>query len=270
MSLARTSVEGALAALDRAEIASAIERDGYIVIEGVLDPDYVARVKPALQASIAKEDAYHGNASHPDRGMVLVCSIYGSVFLEPFDNKRLVTPFNAVLGDGCIVYAYTSSSMPPGGTNYSRRIHRDCPRLIPGYPTNMGATILLDDFTLENGATWIMPGSHKRKDAPSEDEFVKGSERVVAKAGSVLFFDALLFHAGGDNKTDQWRHALTINMCRSFMKQRLDLPRVMQDVDMTNVSDAVKQKLGFFTQVPASYDEYYAPPEKRKYKQAVE
>ena len=46
--------------------------------------------------------------------------------------------------------------------------------------------------------------------------------------------------------------------------------RVMQDVDMTGVSDAVKQKLGFFTQVPASYDEYYAPPEKRKYKQPVE
>jgi ectoine hydroxylase-related dioxygenase (phytanoyl-CoA dioxygenase family) len=86
----------------------------------------------------------------------------------------------------------------------------------------------------------------------------------------VVFFDALTYHAGGDNKTDRWRHALTINMCRSWMKQRIDIPRAMAGIDMTNASQAVKQKLGFFTQVPASYDEYYAPPERRKYTQPVE
>ena len=254
----------------RERVRRAIEQDGCIVVEGVLDADYIARVRPALEAAIAKEDAYHEGSDHKDHGMVLVCSMHGPVFLEPFDNERLMTPFNAVLGDGCIVYAYSSSSMPPGRTNYSRRIHRDCPRLIPGYPTNMGATILLDDFTVDNGATWFLPGSHERLTAPTEEEFTRGAERLVAPAGSVLFFDALLYHAGGENHTDRWRHALTINMCRSFMKQRLDIPRVMSDVDMTAVSSAAKQKLGFFTQVPASYDEYYAPPASRKYTQTVE
>src|SRR5262249_48631761 len=156
-------------------------------------------------------------------------SLYGSVFHEPFDDEALMAPFNAVLGDGCVVYAYTSSSMPPGKTNYSRRIHRDCPttRLVPGFPTNMGATIALDDFTLENGASSFLAGSHTRPDVPSEEEFVAKARRFVAPAGSVLFFDALTYHAGGDNKTDAWRHALTINMCRSWMKQRIDLPRIM-------------------------------------------
>lgn len=263
-------VQPAETALDVDRVRRAIDEDGYIVIEGVLSPDYLARVKPALERAIARESEYHGTSEHKDHGMVLVCSIYGPELLEPFDNRLLMTPFEAVLGEGCIVYAYTSSSMPPGKTNYSRRVHRDCPRVIPGYPTNMGATILLDDFTLENGATWFLPGSHKRLTAPTDEEFARDAKRVVAKAGSVFFFDALLYHAGGDNRTDRWRHALTINMCRSFMKQRLDLPRVMSNVDMTGASPAVKQKLGFFTQVPASYDEYYAPPEKRKYTQRVE
>lgn len=266
-------VLSASAALDREKVRRAIDKDGYVIVEGVLDPAYIERAKPALAAAIEKEDARHGTTDHKDRGMVLVCSMHGPVFYEPLENERLMTPFNAILGDGCIVYAYTSSSMPPGKTNYSRRIHRDCPRVVPGYPTNMGATILLDDFTLDNGATWIMPGSHRRTVAegePTEAEFVRESERVVAKAGSVLFFDALLYHAGGDNKTDRWRHALTINMCRSFMKQRLDIPRCMSGVDMSGVSQSVKQKLGFFTQVPASYDEYYAPPALRKYTQAAE
>ena len=79
----------------------------------------------------------------------MLCALHGGAFLDLFDDERLMAPFNAVLGDESIVYAYTSSSMPPGGGNYSVRIHTDCPRIIPGYVTNMGATILLDDFSSE-------------------------------------------------------------------------------------------------------------------------
>ena len=67
-----------------------------------------------------------------------------------------------------------------------------------------------------------------------------------------------------------WRHALTLNMCRPFMKQRLDIPRMMAGMDLGGVSSVALQKLGFHAQVPASYDEYYAPPEKRKDRQSVE
>lgn len=250
------------------DITRAIADDGHIVIPGVLSSEFISRARPALEAAIQKEVEYHGTTNYVDYGMVLVCSMYGGPLVEIFDNVKLLTPFNLVLGPGCIVYAYTSSSMPPGKTNYSRRIHQDCPRNIPGYPTNMGATILLDDFTLENGATWFLPGSHKRTSPPTEAEFEAGAKRLVAKAGSVLFFDALLFHAGGENKTGKWRHALTINMCRPFMKQRLDIPRIMGDVP--GMSETARQKLGFLAQVPASLDEYYAPPEKRKYRQRVE
>lgn len=253
---------------DNEEICRAIDEDGYIAIPDVLSPEFVSRARPALEAAIEKEVAYHGTTSYQDYGMVLVCSMYGGPLVEIFDNEKLLAPFNAVLGPGCIVYAYTSSSMPPGTSNYSRRIHQDCPRLIPGYPTNMGATILLDDFTLENGATWFLPGSHKRTNAPTEAEFEKGAKRLVAKAGTVLFFNALIWHAGGQNSTDRWRHALTINMCRPYMKQRLDIPRIMGDVP--GLSETARQKLGFLSQVPASLDEYYAPPEKRKYRQRVE
>jgi ectoine hydroxylase-related dioxygenase (phytanoyl-CoA dioxygenase family) len=259
---------------DRETLRQIILDDGCLVVTGVLSPDYIAHAKPALEAAIKKETEYHGTTDYKDYGMVLVCSLYGSTFYEPFDNDVLMAPFNAVLGDGCIVYAYTSSSMPPNKTNYSRRIHRDCPttRMAPGFPTNMGATITLDDFTLDNGASYFMPRSHTRVDTPSEDAFAKGAERFVAPAGSVMFFDALTFHAGGDNKTDRWRHALTINMGRSWMKQRIDIPRAMTsaNIDVASISKKAKQKLGFFTQVPASYDEYYAPPEKRKYTQPVE
>jgi ectoine hydroxylase-related dioxygenase (phytanoyl-CoA dioxygenase family) len=255
---------------DSQTIAKAIREEGYIIIPDVLDAEFIAKAKAELAAAITQEEAYHKGKEYLDYAMVLICSLYGGSFLDLFDNDKMMLPFNTVLGEGCVVYAYTSSSMPPNKSNYSNRIHVDCPRVIPGYVTNMGATILLDDFTEENGATWFLPYSQERLDQPSEEEFYSKGKRVIAKAGTVWFFNARIWHAGGNNNTDQWRHALTINMGRSWMKQRIDLPRAMAHMDLSNVSDKVKQKLGFFTQVPASMDEYYLPLEQRKYKQKAE
>lgn len=256
---------------DRKTFVRDMQTVGCSVVTGVLDRSFIDRAKCELAAAIEKEVQYHqGSREYSDYGMVLLCSLYGGAFLDLFDNPRLTEPFNAALGEGSIVYAYTSSSMPPRGGNYSNRIHTDCPRIIPGYITNVGATILLDDFTVDNGATWFLPGSQQQAEAPSEEFFFGNAVRLVAPAGSVWFFNARLWHAGGRNQTDQWRHALTINMCRPWMKQRIDIPRAMSHMDLSACSPQVLQKLGFHSQCPASYDEYYQPPERRKWKQKTE
>lgn len=244
----------------------AIDRDGFAIVPGVLDTSFIARAKVALEDAFVREAEYHGGTNYSDYGMVLLCSLYGGPFLELFDNDRAMTPFETILGEGCIVYAYTSSSMPPGAGNYSGRIHVDSRRIIPGYLTNFGAMLLLDDFTEDNGATWFLPRSQRRPDAPSEEEFRANASRLIAPAGSGFFFNPHLWHAGGQNRTTSWRHALTINMCRSWMKQRLDIPRAMSHLDYP-MSERVAQKLGFHAQVPASYDEFYVPPEQRKFRQ---
>lgn len=251
------------------EVRQRIGTDGYVILPGILEPSFVERAKRELGAAIEADRGRYGPRAERDYGMVMLCALHGGAFLELFDNERLLAPFNAVLDDECIVYAYTSSSMPPSGANYSARIHTDSPRIIPGYVTNMGATILLDDFTEENGATWFLPGSQTRADAPSDEEFYGRGQRVLAPAGSVFFFNARLWHAGGANRTQSWRHALTINMGRSYMKQRIDIPRAMSGMDVSGVSDLAKQKLGFFAQPPASLEEYYLPAEQRAYRQVT-
>ena len=255
---------------DRDRFLAELERDGSSIVDGVLSADFISRARDALGNAIAQEAAYHGGADYPDYGMVMLCALYGGVFLELFDTPALLAPFEAALGEGCIVYAYTSSSMPPGRSNYSQRIHCDCPRLIPGYMTNMGATIPLDDFTEDNGATSYLPGSHVLPEPPRPERFAEGAHRLVVPAGAVWYFNARLWHAGGVNTTGAWRHALTINMCRPYMKQRIDIPRAMTGMDLSGVSERVLQKLGFHSQVPASLDEYYAPPERRKFRQKTE
>lgn len=251
-------------------LLKAMEQDGCFIVENALPPDFIKKAIPELEAAVEKEAAWHGTKNYSDYGMVLICALYGGIFWELFDLPGVTAPFEAILGEGCIVYAYTSSSMPPLGQNYSSRIHVDCPRIIPNYITNMGATILLTDFTEENGATYFLPGSQNQFTAPCEEDFFKNSKRLVAKAGSILFFNARVWHMGGANRSTSWRHALTINMCRSYMRQRIDIPRAMAHIDTSNASEKTLQKLGFYVQIPASMEEYYAPPHLRKFKQKVE
>ena len=252
------------------EIKRSIHENGYLILEKVIPSDLIIKLKSDLETSLVKEKLYHEGKDYRDQNMVLLCSLYGNSFISLVENEALLNPFESVLGEGCIIYAYTSSSMPPNGKNFSARIHVDSPRLIPGYVTNMGATILLDDFTEENGATWFLPKSHNQLEQPSLETFNRQALRVIAPAGSVFFFNARLWHSGGENSTTNWRHAVTINMCRPWMKQRIDIPRAMQNIDTSKYSKRSLQKLGFLAQVPASYDEYYAPPHLRKYTQATE
>lgn len=250
-----------------------IKTQGYAVLPGVLSPDQVNRLKAALTRAIAAESEdhrAHGRDDQADVSMVLLCAYYGEEFHDLFEIAPLIQPFEWVMGDGCIVYAYTSSSMPPHNSNYSGRIHVDSPRLIEGYVSNMGATILLDDFTTENGATWFLPASHTREDAPSSEEFFAKAERVIAPAGSAFYFNARIWHAGGSNASDRWRHALTINMCRPYMKQRIDIPRALNARGISPAGVKARQKLGFLSQVPASYEEFYLPPAERPFQQRAE
>ena len=253
------------------EIVKEYNEKGCALVEGALSSDFVKVAKLELENAIQQEVAYHKTTNFSDYGMVLVCSLYGGKFIEIFDNSILIDGMNALLGDGCILYAYTSSSMPPDKSNYSKRIHVDSPRFISNdYYTNAGAMVILDDFTEQNGATWYLEGSHKITEAPDEKYFYSNARRLTAKAGSIWFLNPRLWHAGGVNHTDKWRHAFTMNICRPWMKQRIDIPRAMSEMDQSKLSETAKQKLGFFAQVPASYDEYYVQPEFRKFKQKVE
>jgi len=256
--------------LNREVFLSEIDRQGYFISEKIFDADFVAKIKTELEKAIEQEAGFHSSRDYEDYGMLLACPIYGSAFLELLDNQNFIEPFNWALGETCIIYVYTSSSMPPHRTNYSNRIHVDRPMLIPGYTESLACLIPLDNFTEENGATYFLPGSHKDTQQPDDKSFFKNAKRLTAEKGSVFYFNPRIWHSGGDNNSAQWRHSVGMAMIRPYLKQRIDLPRAMKGMDLTNVSDTILQKLGFFAQPPTSLEEYYAPPEKRPYKQKSE
>jgi ectoine hydroxylase-related dioxygenase (phytanoyl-CoA dioxygenase family) len=170
------------------------------------------------------------------------------------------------LGDSFLLYAFTTSSLPARGSNWSRRIHVDCPRLVPGYATNLNVFIPLTAISELNGGIEILPRSQWQEQPPSQERFQQ--ERVIPPltAGSALVFYSRLWHSGGYNNSGSPRHALTMNFCRSYMRQRFDYPRMTPESDAMELDDTQRQLLGFNVRVPASLDEYYLTGENRLYK----
>ncbi len=255
---------------DAAGAGRAIAADGAVVVRRLIDAGTVAALKGALVNALA-EDAARRGPTYLFKGMVHALMSRGQPFLDLLSNPLILAQCRAVLGHGCIVHAYNSSSMPPQLSNYSRSIHVDCPRLIPGYTTNLGLTIALDAFTPLNGAMEIAPGLRPMATAPDEQTFV--ANRLTLDhlaAGDCVVFDARCWHRGGVNQTAEWRHAVTLNVCRSYMRQQFDFPRLLGEEVWSQCPETARQFLGCFVRMPSSMDEFLLPADKRLYKPGQE
>jgi len=150
--------------------------------------------------------------------------------------------------------------------SYVCNVHRDIRSFSGKLPLMLNMLLMLDDFTIANGATYLLSGSHMRPDRPSEASFFERADRAVGKAGTVLLFNSNLWHAAGRNETDTIRRALTLTFTRPFMKQQLDYPRCIGYDRAADFSENLKQVLGYNSRIPTSLDEWYQPPEKRLYR----
>jgi len=249
--------------ISKEEFEEEFEERGFVIVDNVLSQEYIERTNIEIEEALKKEVEFVGTTDYKFYGYVLSSAKYGGSFLEIFDNDNIVNPINWIMGENSIIYSYTSSSMPPKKGNDASHIHVDCPIFLENYILRMGVLLPLVDFTEDNGASYYLAGSHKSEQMPSESDFFEKSTRLTIKAGQGCFFNTRVWHSGGINKTDNWRHALTINICRPWMKQYLDTPRLLKDHDLSNISDRVLQKLGFFSQPPSSYEEYYDKTRKR-------
>src|SRR5262249_55943602 len=127
-------------------------------------------------------------------------------------HPRLLAAVACVLGADFRVHSLNSRDALPGQGYQS--LHVDGGPVKPGQrPGVVNSAWLLDDFTAENGATRVIPGTH-RLTGPITDHFTDPSaahpceQLVLAPAGSVFVFNAALWHSGTQNRTRQRRRVI--------------------------------------------------------------
>lgn len=105
--------------------------------------------------------------------------------------------------------------------------------------------VSFDDFTAENGATSVIPGSHLWSDdrIPTRKETVP----VIMPAGSMVYFLNTLWHSGGANTSDKPRRSITVQYCQPWIRTFENMTIAMGWDDLNKVPERLLRLMGFST-----------------------
>jgi ectoine hydroxylase-related dioxygenase (phytanoyl-CoA dioxygenase family) len=111
-------------------------------------------------------------------------------------------------------------------------------------PALGAATIFaIDDFTADNGATVVFPGSHRWPDRGPTDADARAP--VAMPAGSVVFFLGTLWHAAGANRTERGRLCVTAQYCAPWCRQQENFSLSVSRARAKQCSEHVQRMLGY-------------------------
>lgn len=253
------------AAPDVATFRYLIAMRGWVRFPAVIGPDLLAELREELDSLYAGWRALqlrNGVGAGTDGTLHHLAGRGGAVdrFLSALPLDDALSDF---LGGRYILNACGGYLNLPASSTYVGRIHRDVRGFSAPYALMMNMLVMLDDFTEENGASWMLSGSHRQPDRPSDEVFLSYAERNTGRAGDIVLFDSHLWHSAGVNRSAAPRRALTISYSRPFVKPQLDYARMMNAEPQ---DEAMRQLLGYNARVPDSLDAYYQPPERRTYR----
>lgn len=171
----------------------------------------------------------------------------GDEFLAVLDNPvidQIIQPY--LEEDHPQVAIYSANIV--GGGGEAQFLHQDQSGVRPTTPFAIGVNIIfcLDDFTEENGATRIVPGSHIAERGLSPDNIytTKGTVAAVAPAGSAILADTRIWHGTGASQSQSRRRAAICLMQRSWARGASNGVLAVHPSVLDTMSDKVKDMFG--------------------------
>ena len=198
-----------------------VREQGFTVVENAIEPELVDALNDAL--SRLERDLGVGPAtnSFEGRNTVRIYNLlaHGAPFERVPVHPSVLPVIEGVLDTGCLISSLSSIAIDPG--EVAQPIHADdmvIPLGKPHAPIVCNSMWALTDFTDANGATRLVPGSHRL----GNPEYGKAYDTVPGEMprGSVLFWDGALWHGGGANRTAARRTGIAMNYCAGFIRQQ--------------------------------------------------
>jgi ectoine hydroxylase-related dioxygenase (phytanoyl-CoA dioxygenase family) len=219
---------------------------GFTVLPDVFSPQEVERLRAAMEGVFGREGA---STDHGRVRFSYNLTNKHATFREAVQHPLLMEVMAALLGDDFILAALNAHGSNPGAP--AQHLHRDdlLDRRIP-FPTHVNSMWMLDDFTEENGATRVVPGSHLWDEQPETSKVYPGQRQTVGAAGSVAVFDSRLFHAREANRSPRQRRGVTAYFCRAWATRQEDYTRSTDPGLLADASPLLIRLWGFHHQVP--------------------
>ncbi len=219
-----------------AATARALLDDGGVIVRDVIDAALIETINTQLRPHYDAE----GDRFENDFNGYRTLRLSGILGLSRASADLIAHPLVLAMADAVLlrhcdnyrIGSTTAIEIQPGEGD--QELHRDddmYPLRIPGVEFQISAMWALDDFTKENGATRVVPGSQDLRDIDTITE--AEVEQAVMEKGSVLFYLGATVHGGGNNKTDKPRAGLINTYALGWLRQEenqyLAVPREIAD-----------------------------------------
>ncbi|MFE9741339.1 phytanoyl-CoA dioxygenase family protein [Streptomyces sp. NPDC006477] len=248
------------------EILKVVTRDGGVIIKGFLTQEQIDRFNAeieqplrALAPGSTHEDeivaAFHGSNTKRLTNLVTHSATFRS---EVIDHPLVHEISDLVfLQESGTYWMTTAQVIEIGPGNKAQMLHRDLENWFPfigmgpgGPEVTINFLVALTDFTEENGATRVIPGSNHWSDF--EDRGTpEQTIPAVMNAGDVLLFSGKTAHGGGANRTgDEYRRGLAFAFNAGFLTGEEAYPFLVDRELAKTLSPRVQRVLGFRSQYP--------------------
>lgn len=235
--------------LDIAKLTTQIIEDGYTVIPNLISADLIAEIRgelsPYLQQSLMGRNNFEGFAS--ERVYALLDKAPSIAKLV--EHETILAILDQMLEPTYLLSANLAINVHPGETPQPFHAdHASLPNQDRTITNGMSVIWALDEFTESNGATEVVPGSHKWQEVepPEHYDLIK----VTMPAGSALVFHGSLFHRGGANESESTRLAITPQYCQPWLRQLENMVLAVPPESAGRYSARIQELLGYSIRDP--------------------
>lgn len=211
--------------------AAAIARDGYTIVHDAFPADLAGTLLDELDRIVADHGIVPAGNDFEGAATTRVYNllVHGPLFEAVATSPAALPVVERVLDHECLLSSLSSIDIGPGET--AQPIHADdqvMPLPKPHPATVCNTMWALTEFTEDNGATRLVPGSHLADTSP---DYGAAYESIPAEmpVGSVLVWHGSLWHGGGANRTGSRRVGIASNYCAGYIRQQenqqLGIPR---------------------------------------------
>ncbi|MVU78222.1 phytanoyl-CoA dioxygenase family protein [Nocardia sp. ET3-3] len=241
-----SSGAGVDAAVVDADLA-AVLRDGYVILRDLLSPAEL----DAIRADVGPLLDLKGRNNFEGHSTQRIYSVLNKTRTcdRIADHPRVLALLDRLFLPNYLLSMLQVINILPGED--AQMLHTDDGFYpLPRPRKALGAATIwaIDDFTAENGATDVVPGSHLWGDRLPDESAHR--EPVVMPAGSCVFFVGTLWHGGGANRSPNSRLALTAQYCEPWLRPQEAFTLSMTRDTVRAVSEDIRRMLGYSIHPP--------------------
>ena len=225
-----------------------LDAQGYLIIRDVLSPDQLKAFTSRLDELVKLESEEEGNIVHQEKGSRMLENLIDKdpMFEVCITQPKVLAAIAHVLQKDFKHSSLNSREALPG--DGLQRLHQDYGKLLkPGEWGRVACNSiwLIDDFNKTNGATRIVPGSHRNEKAPKdvmEDTYAMYPEQIqlIAPTGTVVVINAHLWHGGSKNESKASRHAMHCYFCQREDKQQTNQREHLRPETVNRLSSTLR------------------------------